>query len=71
MKYTEKGDRVTLEMTRDDFGRLLQMMGAAVGTASRNDPDLAAAWLEFVNRLNDGNPNFAPYEIPKGKGDGR
>jgi hypothetical protein len=63
MKYTEKGDTVTLEMSRADYGNLLLSIGIAAGTAS--DKKAFWGWMQFVNELNTGNPQFRPYEIPE------
>jgi hypothetical protein len=66
MKYTEDGDRVTLEMDREDYNMLLLMLGYATGAASK-EHNQAKFWrlIDFVNRLNADNPNFRPYEIPE------
>jgi len=66
MKYTEHGDTITLEMSRDDYEGLLLMLGFAAGAASRKgELHTYWRWIDFVNRLNDGNPRFTPYEIPE------
>jgi hypothetical protein len=66
MTYTRQGDHVTLEMTRDDFDRLLIMVGCACGNAMRiGGSRQFYSWLEFANELNNGNPDFTPYEIPE------
>ena len=63
MKYTENGDTITIQMSRLDYDTLLVMLGMATGVASRD----ALMWrcIDFVNRLNAGNPRFIPYEIPE------
>jgi len=61
--YTRKNDIVTLEMTTDDFNRLLIMLGAAVGAVSNDAPQFFR-WMKFVNDLMATNPHFTPYEIP-------
>lgn len=69
MKYTRHGENITLEMTVDDYERLLVMMGFALAGAMEKDridgTKMAYRWLRFLNDLNNGNPNFTPYEIPK------
>lgn len=66
MTYKEEGNRVTLEMTGEDYENLLLLMGVALGSASHfNDRDLFWRWMGFVNRMNEGNPRFTPYEIPE------
>jgi len=67
MTYTLQGERVTLEMTRDQFARLTIMMGFALGQCLRTDDrKMFYRWLQFINDLNATNPNFTPYEIPAG-----
>lgn len=62
MKYTENGDRITLEMSRDDFERLLMMTGFATGAAKGTREFYM--WIKLVNDMNATNPHFTPYEIP-------
>ena len=64
MKYTREGDRVTLEMSVDDWENLLIYMGYVTGTMK---PCSRRFWeaINFVNEINKSNPNFTPYEIPK------
>jgi len=66
MKLTEKGDTVTLEMTRGDYDNLLIAVGIAAGV-SAHDPDKTVfwMWIDFANRLNATNPRFAQYEVPE------
>jgi hypothetical protein len=65
MKYTANGDTVTLEMTQGEYARLLVAIGIATGVTARDgDEKTVWSWVDFANRLNTGNPNFIPYEIP-------
>jgi hypothetical protein len=65
MNYRREGKRITLEMDASDFSSLMIMLGMAAAAAmGRGFLDQA---LDFINRLNAGNRDFAPYEIP-GKG---
>jgi hypothetical protein len=63
---SEKGETITLEISRSAYDHLLIMMGMAAGKAHR-DPDktLFWSWIDLVNRLNAGNQRFIPYEIPE------
>jgi hypothetical protein len=65
MTYEQQGDRVRLEMTREEFSRLILGLGIAAGMAHR-DENLSQfySWLAFANDLNSTNPNWIPYEIP-------
>ena len=62
MTYKQKGDNVTLEMTRDDYQVLMFLLGIATGYGSTCNKIIA---YKFVNALNAMNPNFTPFEIPK------
>jgi hypothetical protein len=66
MTYTQEGDRVTIEMTRDDYDTLLMILGAGLNAiySKEGDKRMYYSWLRFINELNNGNPNFVPYEIP-------
>jgi hypothetical protein len=59
----ERGE-VVLTMSRDDYQNLLLALGQAVGLALR-DGESARATRGFllVNRLNEGNPRFTPYNV--------
>ena len=63
MTYTRQGDQITLEMSIEDYETLLFIVGTAAG-AIYNNRERFWRWIDFTNRLNTGNPNFAPYEIP-------
>lgn len=63
MTYSEQGDRISLEMTRDDFEEILMMTGFAAGAA--RDPTHFWMWMKLANRMNATNPRFVQYEIPK------
>ena len=52
----EDGD-VMLIMRRDDYDFLLMLLGCA--TATQTFP--CNAVLEFMNRINAGNPRYRPY----------
>jgi NADPH-dependent glutamate synthase beta subunit-like oxidoreductase len=66
MTNTQEGDRVTIEMTRDDYDTLLIILGAGLSAIYSKEGDNRTynSWLRFINELNNGNPNFTPYEIP-------
>lgn len=57
---------VTFTLSESDYDRLLIMMGYAVGAAIQQDRKLAHSFIELVNIVNKDNPNFIPYELPKG-----
>lgn len=65
MKRTPTG-YVALELTADAFDQLILCMGYAGGAALR-DHDRAKfrGFLQLANTVNEGNPNWTPYEIPE------
>jgi hypothetical protein len=67
MSYREDNDQVILTMDRGDYERLLILLGtAAVGFGPvlrwLNVGKLSDV-LALLNRLNDGNPEYKPYQI--------
>lgn len=58
--YSELGDQVTLTMDRNDYNELLFALGMATGS-SHDQPARMKAFIELMNRLNAGNPNYTPY----------
>lgn len=66
MTYTKDGEQITLEMTLDDWEKLLLILGFAIGTVHRQEgsPQFYS-FLQFVNELNRTNPRFTQYEIPE------
>lgn len=60
------GDEIVIRLSVDDWNGLLNMMGVAVGASIRQDDrDTAYRFIALINRMNKGNPNFRPYEIPE------
>lgn len=66
MSFTGDGPRVTLEMSSDDYGAILVLLGVATGVLSQQG-DMKGFWaaIGVINRINEGNPSFRPYEIPE------
>lgn len=58
----EKTGLITLTLTRDDFEKVLIMLGLAAGSMISNPTQLEET-LGLLNRLNDGNPNYTPYQV--------
>ncbi|HEX4275797.1 MAG TPA: hypothetical protein VHZ74_10600 [Bryobacteraceae bacterium] len=64
MSWKREGDRVSIEMNFDDWNMLLIVLGFATGAALEGQfPITSGRILGLVNRLNEGNPDFTPYEI--------
>ena len=61
---TRKDSRVTLDMSEQDWEHLLFALGCALGAASNLDRSTFYGLLDLTNRLNQGNPESTPYEIP-------
>ena len=58
---TFTGDRVQFDISRDDFELLLLALGMATGSVQ--DTPMRRLLFELANRINEGNPNWTPYEI--------
>jgi hypothetical protein len=64
VSYSEENGQVILRMSREDYQTLLIIMGYAMGGSFWVERNKA---LEFVNRLNSGNPNYTPYQVGEKK----
>lgn len=60
MSYREENDQVILTMSREDYQTLLVVMGYAMGGSFWVERQAA---LKFLNRLNQGNPHYTPYQV--------
>jgi hypothetical protein len=64
MSYREENGQVILTMNPEDYERLLMCLGAATAMSALGRHVLTFnAVLEMMNRLNDGNPNWTPYQV--------
>jgi hypothetical protein len=67
--YGEKDGNVVLEMTHSDYNFLLFSLGIATGaTVTRQRGTSINSLLGLINRLNQGNPHFLPYETEETTG---
>ena len=64
---TDSGD-VACTMSPDDYELLVLALGFATGAAIKNNPPFVESLMGLTNRLNEGNRNFTPYELPDAKG---
>ena len=62
MSYREENGEVTLTMSRDDYDLVLMVLGYATGGAVKDGWIPPRKLLELTNRLNGGNPRYAPYQ---------
>jgi hypothetical protein len=60
MSYREENGQVVLTMSRGDYEILLIVLGYSFSSTLWVDRDAA---LRYINRLNEGNPNYTPYEV--------
>lgn len=61
MSYREENGQVVLTMSREDFNELI---GVCDGHYCFSGDSETAA---LINRLNEGNPNYLPYQLEKKK----
>jgi hypothetical protein len=60
-----KDGNVVLTMTRDDWERLLMVLGQAGGVIDvREGRRFLYRHLALMNRINAGNPNWTAYGVP-------
>lgn len=62
MMRRENG-RVLIDISTDDFNSLLLCLGYATGAA--RDKATRNAWLRLANAVNEGNPDWTPYDVPE------
>jgi hypothetical protein len=62
MSYFEENGEVVLRMRIVDYNLLTVYLRLALDEV-RKYPDEKRALLEFVNRLNEGNPGFVPHQV--------
>jgi hypothetical protein len=61
VSYSEKDGRVILEISREDY----ELAMLIIGSAPRLVPFMRK--LALLNRLNEGNPHYTPYEVAEKK----
>lgn len=60
MSYSEQNGQVVLTLSVEDWQMLLIMLGSTLDNGIWRNRDAA---LEFLNRLNEGNPHYIPYQV--------
>ncbi len=66
MAYSEENGQVVLRMSREDYELVLMALGAFTAITWKNGLN-GHRVLEVLNRLNAGNPNYTPYQVPEKK----
>ena len=69
MGFQREGNRITLsvEINELEYRSLLVAIGMLTREARkifRNVPELGWSFVSFINQLMQGNPAYAPYEVP-------
>ncbi|HEY1800058.1 MAG TPA: hypothetical protein VGG46_03905 [Terriglobales bacterium] len=70
MSYSETPDgKIVLTMSRVDYERLVFVLGEAAGRGFSGETTLLAPYavMDLLNRLNEGNPHYTPYQVPEKK----
>jgi hypothetical protein len=62
MSYREENGQVVLTMSREDYERPLISLGYYTGGVLQRGGKINDL-LALMNRLNEGNPNYTPYEV--------
>ena len=70
MSYSESNGQVILTMSREDYETILLALGALTWL-NINNRDYGKKMGEMMNRLNQGNPNYTPYQVEAKKHDTR
>jgi hypothetical protein len=63
MGYSEKDGQVVLTLSREDYHTILMALLIA------GQPTPTRKWKQILNRLNQGNPNYTPYQVGERKVD--
>ena len=74
MSYREENGNVILTMSGEDYSSLLIYLGFAFGGAIAKGKDCPLntdRMLALLNRLNEGNPSYRPYELPETRAKGK
>ena len=61
MSYREENDQVILTMSREDYDKLFVLV-SLMEFLRFNGTELQG-WRELSDRLNQGNPNWTPYQV--------
>jgi hypothetical protein len=62
MSLKRENGRVYFDLTEEEFARLMLLLGIKVG---ERGPDNLREGLALANAINEGNPTWAKYGLPK------
>jgi hypothetical protein len=60
-----ENERIQIDISVDEWGNLLLLMGYALAARRKQTGIMPWHWLRLINSINEGNPQFTPYEIPE------
>ena len=60
MSYSEENGQVVLTMSRDNYHKVIFRLGTALTCCHWRALDEE---LRLLNRINEGNPNWTPFEV--------
>jgi hypothetical protein len=64
MTYREENDQVILTLSKDDYRSLMYTLALPAGSLlGESDKPRVEQILLLANRINEGNPNYRPYQI--------
>jgi hypothetical protein len=67
VSWKREGDVITLTLTPDQYANVVMALGIAAGRVLGEDGDRQRRfneWLRLTNAVNEGNPDWTPYEVP-------
>jgi hypothetical protein len=67
MSYREENGQVILTMSREDYGRICILIGAACDERKTRSLLTLRKNTELLNRLNEGNSQYTPYVTARGR----
>lgn len=66
MSYQEENGTVVLRMSKEDFEENQRcIVVAALFHLQRGEGEINDRIFAFLDRLNQGNPNYTPYQVTK------
>ncbi len=66
MSYREENGQVVLTMSRQDYEMILMALGSFTAMIWKNGGEHVKV-VSLLNRLNEGNPNYTPYQVEQKK----